>query len=45
MCVCVCVCIYVYEGCLDKYINAAIWPLKQKFLAPPLPIATCLLQD
>ena len=30
ICVCVCVCV---EGCLDKYISTAIWPLKQKFLA------------
>ena len=34
--VCVCVYIYVYEGCLDKYISTATWPLKQKFLTPPL---------
>ena len=26
----------VYEGCLNKYISAATWPPKQKFLAPPL---------
>ena len=32
----VCVCVCVYEGCLDKYISIATWPLKQKFLAPPL---------
>ena len=28
--------IYIYESCLDKYISAATWPPKQKFLAPPL---------
>ena len=31
-----CVYIYVCKGCLDKYISAATWPPKQKFLAPPL---------
>ena len=31
MCVCVCVC--EYRGCLNKYISAATWPPKQKFLA------------
>ena len=36
-----CIYIYIYicvwgEGCVDKYISAATWPSKQKFLAPPL---------
>ena len=28
--------IYVRGSCLDKYISAATWSPKQKFLAPPL---------
>ena len=40
-CVCVYIYIYIYiymcvRDCFDKYISAATWPPKQKFLAPPL---------
>ena len=34
-----CVCVYIYvcvRGCFNKYISAATWPPKQKFLTPPL---------
>ena len=43
-CVCINVCVCLggggggEGGCLDKYISAATWPPKQKFLAPPLTI-------
>ena len=33
---CVYIYIYVFGSCLDKYISAATWPPKQKFLTLPL---------
>ena len=38
MCACVCVCVGWGGDCLDKYISAATWPPKQKFLTRPLPL-------
>ena len=34
MCVCIYMCVFG-GGCVDKYISAATWPPKQKFLASP----------
>ena len=36
MCVCIYMCVSGGGGCVDKYISAATWLSKQKFLAPPL---------